>query len=185
MNKKRNPTPYNTMTSYEAAKYKEFNEACFNVSKGVKTCHWMDWNKGELQSGPHDKIKLYVVPKDERDDEVFIYKYDFVKELIGFILTLDKDNDLRHTIQGLLFGYGLREIDDFMKQIKKLKSHKYSDITAMKESSLAELEKIETSKKLMEDEKHIAADKVLMDILNKLGFDEVVKKYDDIPKYYV
>jgi hypothetical protein len=173
-------------TPYEASKYKELSEACFNVSRGAKPCHWLNYPKGKLQTGDSEygsEVKYYVVPLDDIEDEIFIYKYDFIKDLIEFVITLNKDDKLRHIINGMLFGYGLAEINEFIN-IKDRPSTSLPLLGVMKEKAINKLNEIEKNT-FMEDEKHMQCDKVLTDILNQLGFEEVVKKYDSIPKYYV
>jgi proline dehydrogenase len=56
------------------------------------------------------------VPYNELYDDIFIYKYDFIKDILEFILSLEKGNKLRSSIEGLLFGYGLAEINEFMEK---------------------------------------------------------------------
>jgi len=96
----------------------EFEEACYNVIKGVKPCHCMDYEKGILKTGEYRLVKLYVIPLDDKLDEIFIYKYDFMKDIIEFVITLNKRDRLRQALQGLLFGYGLAEIDEFTKDVQ-------------------------------------------------------------------
>ena len=49
---------------------------------------------------------------------------------------------------------------------------------------MEELRKLQTEESEDEEKVHIKADKLLCDFLKQLGYDEIVKEYNKIPKWY-